>query len=362
MKYLNWGFVFLIIGSVVGAGLASGQEIAVFFSSAGKFSYVLIFLVSIFLYLVLKNLMILSKRAKTNNIKEINRILFKNSYKFFDLFLLIGLFIFITANIAGINEIGTIIFKNINFPILSILSIFFSLFIVLLGISAIKKVNLILMPIVIIFIFYVSIKSLFLKDFICSELLSDFCSFKLVFKYICLGLFYVSYNMVFSSSLIFEKSKEFSKKQIKINSFVISISLISLIFIVNLVMLKVSPSTNLPLLYNAFLIDKSLGLIFGFVLWFSILTSLISSLYVLINAFKFNKFVFSCVILTAGFIFSFFGFSKIVSIVYPLQGLIGFIFIIKVFIYNRKNFSDEKCFEKKKRHFSKICGFYINNK
>ncbi|MGN1208100.1 MAG: hypothetical protein ACI4TI_01380 [Christensenellales bacterium] len=332
MKYLSLGFIFLIIGSVVGAGFASGKEIVVFFSGAGKLSYVIILLVAIFLYFVIKNLIILGKDVQSKNIKDVNKILFKKSHAFFDAFIIIGLFVFITAMIAGINSIGEIIFSNIHFPVITIISVFFCFFIVLLGVDAIKKVNLVLMPIVLILIVVVCFAS---QNF-CAENLQVSNSLCLFFKYLCLGICYISYNFVFSSSLIFEKSKDLSPQKIKANSFVITIILTSLIFVVNFSMLKFNSSSDLPMLSLAFLGGNVLGYLFAFSLWFSILTSMISSLYMLVNTFKTNKFFSASLILTLSFIFSFFGFSSIVNFVYPLQGFVGLAFIFKVFVHNKK--------------------------
>ena len=88
----------------------------------------------------------------------------------------------------------------------------------------------------------------------------------------------------------------------------------------------------------AFNINNIIGYLFSFILWFSVLTSLISSLYMLINAFnKSNSFIYISLFLTLAYIFSFFGFSYFINFIYPLEGIIGLIFIIKVFIFNNKN-------------------------
>lgn len=333
MKYIDLSFIFLLLGAIIGAGFSSGKEIAVFFSGAGKFSCLIIVLTMIFLYFVLKNFILLGKKVKTNNIKEINKIIFKRTSKFYNFFILFGLFIFITAMVAGLNSIGNLIFENIHFPILSILSILFAMFIVNIGYEAIKKVNFILMPIVLIFIIILSINSLIVHNI---SFESAFNSSQII-KYLFLGIFYISYNIIFSSSLIFENSKTFTIKKIKLNSLFLSSILALLILLINYSLLTlniVDFNSDLPMLKIAFNFNSLIGYLFGFILWFSILTSLISSLYMLINAFNINKFLSSCVFLTLAFIISFFGFNYIVNIFYPLQGVIGLIYIFKVFQFN----------------------------
>lgn len=350
MKYLNFGFIFLILGSIIGAGFASGKEIQVFFSGFGFFGIFIIFLSSVFLFFVLKNLINLGKIAKTSNIKIVNKMLFKDNSKFFDWFIQLGLFIFLTAMVAGVNSIGDILFSNINFPILTIVSLFFSIFIVLNGFEAIKKLNLILMPIVVIFIIFVAISGIFVSG---ANNVSGNLSFGSFFKYLMLGLFYVCYNIVFSSSIIFEKSKDFSKKQININCFLISLIFGLLVLIVNFAMQKQSVSLDMPMLFIAFGVNKVTGYLFAVILWFSILTSLISSLYMLINSFKVNKLLSCSIFLTCSFIFSLFGFSKIVNFIYPLEGVVCLIFIFKVFLFNK--FRSIKTTKK-------VLGFYVKSK
>lgn len=336
MKYIDFGFIFLIIGAIIGAGFSSGKEIVVFFSGAGNFSFILIVLITIFLYFVLSSLIKLGQNIKTNNIKDINKILFKKTSKFFDIFILLGLFIFITAMVAGLNSVGKLIFENINFPVLTIISLFFAFFIVLNGYEAIKSVNNFLMPIVLIFITFIALYSIFLNansNLIIPTNLNEF------FKFFALGICYISYNIVFSSSLIVEKSKDFTKKKSKINSIIISLVLGFLIFIINLALIKGEYNNfygDLPMLNLAFKINGVVGYLFGFILWFSILTSLISSLYMLVNAFKLNKYLSCAIFLTLSFILSFFGFSIIVNFIYPLQGLIGLVFIFKTISFNCK--------------------------
>lgn len=336
MKYVDFGFIFLILGAIIGAGFSSGKEIIVFFTGSGNFSYLLIVSITFFLYFILSSLIKLGEKVKPNNIKDINKTLFKKSSKFFDIFILIGLFIFITAMVAGLNSIGGLIFENINFPVLTIISIFFAFFIVLNGYDAIKQVNNFLMPIVLVFITFISIFSLFTKS---SSSIIIPTNFKEFVKYLTLGICYISYNIVFSSGLIVEKSKDFSKKKSKVNSIVISLVLGFLIFIINLALLKGNYNnlySDLPMLNLAFNINGVVGYLFGFILWFSILTSLISSLYMLVNTFKLNKYLSCAIFLTLSFILSFFGFSYIVNFLYPLQGLIGLIFIFKTLTFNYK--------------------------
>lgn len=325
MKKIDFGYIFVIIGVIIGAGFSSGKEISVFFSGAGKYSYILIPLVMLFLYYILRTIINFSQNVNTDNIQEINKTLFSKGYKAFNIIILLGLFIFLTAMVAGLNSIGTLVFPNISFPVLTIISLFFSFFVCLNGKDMITKVSKILMPIVVVFIIFVCIYNLIFNKNITTINAPIFSTF----KYLVLGFLYISYNITFSSGVIISSSKN----KHKINALILTIILAILVIIINLSLQRTSSeifSSDLPLLNMAFFVNKEVGYMFGFILWFSILTSLISSLYILINAFKINKFLSSSVFLTLSFILSNFGFDYIINFFYPVQGIIGVVYIAKI--------------------------------
>lgn len=340
MKNLDFAFILVILGSIIGAGFASGKEIAVFFSNIGVLSYLNIILLFVFFYLLLKLFMKFGNSLKTKNLFEVNKIIFKKSYKFFNILVLFGLFAIIVSMIAGINSIGEIVFNSINLPILSIFSIFFTFFMLNLGYKAISKLNKILVPIIIFFIVFICLICVLKTDY--TTVIQNNFSLKAIFKYFCFMLFYIAFNVIYSSELIIENSHNFSKKQIKNNAFLISSILVLLVLIINFTLLHTNLNTfysDMPILNMAYSINTYLGYSFSLILYISILTTLISTLYIFINCFSKNKFFVTAIILTSSFILSFFGFSYIVNVIYPIEGVIGVIFIIfclKFYIKNRK--------------------------
>ena len=240
--------------------------------------------------------------------------------------------------IAATSSIGRMIFNNISFPVLSIVSVFFAFFILNLGYDAIIKLNKILVPIIILFVFVISIIFVFRTDFFV-PFINSF-SIKNLIKYLILALFYIAFNMVFSSGLIIQNGKDFTKKQAKYNSLIIAIGLMLIVFIMNYTLLHSSIDiyySDMPILAMAYSISGLLGYSFSFVLWLSVLTTLISTLYIFINCFNKNQFLVSAITLTLAFILSFFGFNYIVNMFYPIQGVIGIVFIVFALIFYFKN-------------------------
>ena len=352
MKNVDLSFIFLIIGAVIGAGFSSGKEIAVFFSGQGIISFLNIFFVIIFLYFSLYNMFSIGQKLQN---KSISQNLFPKHNKLFEVLFLIGLFVFITAMVAGLNSTGKLIFKNINFPVLTIISIMFILLIVNNGYESIKKVNAFLMPVVIIFLIFVCLHTIFNSSGnIPSQNATNSSSYV---KYLIFAFFYMSYNLTFSNTLIINRGKDFSKKERVIYSIIISLILIILICLINFSILKTfnfSLKSDLPMLILAFNINSIIGYLFGFILWFSILTSLVSSLYILLETINKNKFLMSIIILTLAYIISLCGFNNIVNYFYPLQGALGLVFMIKVFMFNVKN--KENCVKKHK--LKNLCSNY----
>ena len=190
------------------------------------------------------------------------------------------------------------------------------------------------MPVVILLIIFVTLFNIFVNFKNFQTINITFINF---FEYLLLGFCYISYNIVFSSSLIVENSINFCNKKTKINALVISVILGGLILLINIALLKTTNYNNaLPMLSLAFNINNVVGYLFSFILWFSVLTSLISCLYMLINNFKINKIISSSIILTLGYMLSLFGFNNIINFIYPIQGIIGLIFLFKIFAYNKK--------------------------
>ena len=223
--------VFVIIGTLIGAGFASGQEVYLFFYSYGIKGIIGIFISSIMMGIIIYKTLMLVKGNDINNYKDLLKLLIKKEEKknFFNIKniinIIINMFILITffIMIAGFGayfeqEIG--INSLIGSSVLAILC-----FIVFrTNQKGVVKVSEILVPILIVFITIISILNL--KDFDINNIKNYFINNK-SYNFLLSSILYCSYNSILLIPVLITL-----KNYINNRRKVISISVISTIIIV----------------------------------------------------------------------------------------------------------------------------------
>ncbi len=335
--------VFVIIGTLIGAGFASGQEIYSFFFKYGKSGIFGIILMSILLSIILmKTFKIIcenevdtykefldslsSKEKQTKNTK-INES--KNKYfniqnitnNVINIFILITFYIMIAAFGAYFNQ---------EFEINSLIgSAILAIIIYLTLIKDIKgliKVNEILIPILIIFILIIgviSISNINIKENIKNmEILEKG-------NIIISSIIYTSYNTILMIPVLITLRKYIkSTKDIKIISIITAIIILILSIIIYFMLFNLEKNINpeMPIVYIVSKISINFKYIYGCIILASIYTtalSLASSF--LQNTTKNKKEYSKIAIITciSSLFFSKFGFSNLVNLLYPIFGYLG---------------------------------------
>jgi uncharacterized membrane protein YkvI len=142
---------FTYIGTIVGAGFASGQEILQFFTQYGWMATLTIGLSSVlFVWLGIK-LMLMAYDLKAKSYEDLNEALFgKKVGNWISLFTMIVLFGIITVMLAG----GGTVFSeqlHLSYQTGLLVTLFLAYFVLTKGIQAIMTVNSIVVPIMILF-------------------------------------------------------------------------------------------------------------------------------------------------------------------------------------------------------------------
>ena len=334
MKNIN-KVVMVIMGTLVGAGFASGREIYLFFVQYGYLGQIGVIvsgiMTSIIVYLVLKKV----KEKQISNYcklledinpknKKINKIinLIVNS------FLLISFYIMIAGFSAYINQ-------AYGLPIY-ISSIFFVLLCYIVfqrSLQGMMKINEYLVPFLLFLIFYMGIKNIpYLMEM--ESLIQIETKEK---GFIISSMLYASYNsIILIPVLVTMKDYINSKKQIKMISFLSGMFMIILSFAIFGLLLKGQffiKELELPLLEITLEFGEVFQYIYGFVIIVSIFTSAISAGYSFLeNVSKDKKeykrnLIIMCII---GVFVSNIGFSNLVQMLYPLFGVLGLIQIILI--------------------------------
>ncbi len=331
--------IFVIIGTIIGAGFASGQEIYLFFFSHGIKGLIGILISSIIIGIVIyKTLKIINKYG-IETYKDFLEILIKKNKKFNKIInLIINIFILITffIMVAGFGayfeqELG--INSLIGSTILAIIT-----FIVFMtSIKGVVKANGILVPILIGFLVIIGIINL--SDLPSIEEFQNYIINTNETKYYLNAILYSSYNSILLIPVLLTlKSYIKDKKQIAKISIISSIIIFILSIIIFLLLVQVDvdiTKLEMPAVYVVSNTFRSLKYIYGFIILGSIFTTTISlgsSFLQNTTKTKKNYTQVALIMCIISVLISKIGFSNLVNLLYPVFGYLGLLQIVKLLI------------------------------
>jgi len=327
--------LFVIIATLIGAGFASGKEIYLFFFMYG-IKGVIGFVVSSFIisYVIYKVFNICINR-NINNYNDFCKCIgseFLN--KIVNIFLLITFCIMISGFASFVQQEF-----NINKVYASFIIIIICYITLLKNINGLVVVSNLLIPIIISFIFIISIKNINIIEnykYVLNEI--EIIRNGAIIK----GILYSSYNSILLIPVLTTLVKFVkNKKQIKIISvvnFILLIALIGLVFNILLVGNKYIYSLEMPIIE----IVKNYGNIYSYVyiliIAIAIYTTAISTEYSFLNNCKsnVNKKLYKRnlkVVSVLALVISQISFSFLVNLLYPVFGVVG---IIEIYLIIKK--------------------------
>ncbi len=312
---------FLIFGTIVGAGFSSGNEVVVFFSRFGVWSYLYIVIASVLMFFVCY--FFLRKGQKLSAFIQKNKFLN---------FLVLGITIVFGASMfAGIRNLFSY-FDDKSYYFLTVMLILISLIVTAKGIGGLEKANAVLTPILTIAFFAVVIFAGNVKGVSQSNVMS--------FAGVLYCPLYVALNSSMSVFVLAKAGEKLSKKQALLSSLFSAIILFVFLMLCNFVLLKNADSfvNEMPILYIVrnnkffFVLEYIVILVGCFTTLFSLLYTINDSLK---NCFKNMHFsMFLAVFLP--FVISIVGFSEIISFLYPICSILGvFVILFSIFSLNK---------------------------
>lgn len=331
--------VLVIMGTLIGAGFASGREIYLFFGKFGKLGIIGILisgiLTGIIIYIALK---MINKKDINNYNDFLEKINIKNKYinllikNIITIFLLISFYIMVAAFSAYINQ-------NYEIPIY-ISSIIFAVLTYIIFIKNIQgmiKVNEILVPFLLILILYLGVKNIpYLVE--TKNVLENNINEKGFFLN---SILYASYNSIMLIPVLVTMKKYInSKAQIKKISIISSALIIVLSLCIFGLLLRGKyyiQNVEMPLLNITMQFGKIYLYIYSFIIITSIFTTAISAGYSFLENVSKNKKQYKIILIfmsVTSVLVSNIGFSKLVEILYPLFGILG---IVQIIFLVRKN-------------------------
>lgn len=325
---------FVIIGTIIGAGFASGQEIYTFFNLYG-FKGLIGILLSVFLmgFIIYKTFNIILKNNINNYQDFIINIIPK---KFRDKKILgftinniINIFLLISFNIM-VAGFSTYFLQELNIPKLyGSIIIAILLFITLSkNIDGVIKINTCLIPILIILIIFLGIKKI-------ERPVNIFCVKSNQISWLLSSILYASYNSI-SLIPILVSLKQYikTKKEAKL----ISVSTVIILLILSVVIFFIINSfieeirlVEIPIIYIASTLGKVCKYIYGIAILMAIFTTAVSTGYGFLSNITKTRKSYQALLLIICIISIFVGqikFSNLISILYPVFGYLGIIQII----------------------------------
>lgn len=325
--------VFVIIGTLIGAGFASGKEIYLFFGQYQNYGKIGIVLSGILTGVIINKVLLLVKENNINNYDELLKRI-NPKYKFVNtmvnvivnVFLLISFYIMIAGFSAYIKQ-------EYSIPIY-ISSTFFVIICYLVFIKSIKgviKANEILVPILVILIVYLGFKNIpYLFE-------TNIANTQIKSGWFISSILYASYNSIILVPVLTSlKNCIESRKSIAKIAVFSSLVIIILAFLIYGLLLRGSfyiAELEMPLIEIAIQFGNVFRYVYGFIIILSIFTSAISTGYSFLQNISKNKKQYNFILIVMcviGILVSNIGFSKLVEALYPIFGMLGLLQVVMI--------------------------------
>jgi len=347
-KNLNNSFTIgmVYVGTLIGAGFASGQELYQFFGVYGIFGLLGIWVAGIFFSILGYFILRLAYNSPEKKLEEL-LIPFRSIFidRLLNGFLLFFLFGIVVVMLAGSGAIFNLqfgvhnIFGSIVMMILVMITTFF-------GEKGIIKSFSYVVPLLIGGLFL--IVGILLSKADWAVLKFDFSPFK--WKWLFSALLFMSYNMIAAVSVLVPLGKNTHDKKTaflgaSIGGLLLAVAGFCVVMIMVLHQAEIE-HIEVPVVYLAGKISVNLGRYYSIILFAGIYTTVAGCLFALKEKLgensKLNCRWFYSITLIAGLLLSGIGFSKLVGIIYPLAGYIGIFLIALIVIQTIRRILNEK--------------------
>ena len=323
---------FVIIGTIIGAGFASGQEIYTFFNRFGFYGLIGLIFSLLFISIIIYKTLKISLENNINIYQDFVEKIIPNKLKTNKILILsitniINLFLLISFNIMAAG-FSTYFFQEFNLSkiigglIIAIISfITFSK-----SLNGVIKINTYLIPTLLILIVFLGFKKINGIETIKNQ--------QSVY-WIISSILYASYNSICLIPILISLKEYLKTKRdailVSVTTFIIMIILSLTIFLLlNSQVDKIS-KIEIPIVYIASTLGSFVKHVYGICILIAIFTTAVSSGYSFLknNANSYKKYIkLALIICIISIPVSGFSFSSLISILYPVFGYLG---ILQIF-------------------------------
>ncbi|MDR1138632.1 MAG: hypothetical protein LBK70_02020 [Clostridiales bacterium] len=307
----------LIVGSMVGVGFASGQEIVGLFGSSLGIAIVPIVGLMVFgcSWVLLQVGSVLHRQGLQNGA---NKAIYGKLCLGADIFGLLNSLVVLAVLLAGASVIGGTLY---NVPIVSIILSTLSILVLRYGISGLSRVNSILIPILIVVLVVVATVSLRSVES------QNAPNMHAILK----SMVYVSLNIYLATNILHKSNLSARQSLIACGVASISISILLGLVVLSLQSNMTFVNLPMPLLHIA----KSLGtvpyVLVVVILIACIFGSMSIALYNIVewlNTAVADRVLCGIIAVVAAYVLSMVGFEQIIQLIYPIIGIVGVVHIV----------------------------------
>lgn len=275
-------------------------------------------------------MMLIAVRINAKSYQELNKYLFGNTFgKFVNVFMLVILLGVTSVMLSGA---GAIFEEQLGFSNQAgmIATIALSLFVMMKGVKGIFGVNVIVVPLLLLFTVIVLFDSFIFRG----PEIHNLAAFSANPDWILSAVSYGAFNLSLAQAVLVPIASELKSERLIIKGALIGGCLLTLVLIASFLSLSTLPDVLLyevPMAQVVFIVQHSVHIIYLFIIFGEVFTSVIGNLYGLekqINEYIHMKslYVFMFILLTI-YLTGQIGYGKLISTIYPLFGQLSLIFI-----------------------------------
>ncbi|MBD2870223.1 YkvI family membrane protein [Paenibacillus arenilitoris] len=317
------------MGTVVGAGFASGQEILQFFTRFGNWGTAMIVLATaLFIWLGTK-MMLIASEIRAKSYEDLNKALFGEKYgRWISHFMLVVLLGVTAVMLAGA---GTIFYEhwNISYQSGLLITIGACYFLLRKGLNAILTVNAIVVPIMLLFTVLIILDTFRTPE---ADRFLTLTSDHSIFAAWASPFLYAAFNLSMAQAVLVPLGAEVNdRKTIVAGSWVGGIGIGFMLLAGHIALSVHMPGIQqfaIPMGGIARELGSSVQFIYIFIIFAEIFTTLIADIYGLTlqlhERLKWARSLIVLLILAVCYVASQIGFGTLLSTLYPLFGLISF--------------------------------------
>lgn len=337
-RWLSLQVACVYIGTVVGAGFASGREIYEFFSKYGVIAYAAIVLVTVLFAWLGYRLMALGAALHANSFRDVNAHMFgPRLRRVMDIVLLVMLFGTTVAMLAGTGELFR---ERLGqpFTIGVVAAIVITLCTLMFGMNGLLKVNSVIVPTLAIFVIYTTVHTwLHTEPTVQSILHPASLSTQFGFPVWISALLYAAMNTGLSVGVLVPLGGQVQdRKALKRGAIMGAAGLGAMLVAVTFSLFAYMPDVTayaIPMAFIASHFSPWLSILFIAVLFGEIYSTLIGNVYAITASLASSHrqmLVVSVVLLVLAGVLSHFGFRAIVTYAYTGFGWISLCFILMI--------------------------------